>query len=131
MTDQPSDNPDSPAVRMLREVAGKALTERDRAYRERNQLVALLSTLYPSKRARTHIPGWDPAWHGCVFIEFPTFQGSWHYHDDDADLFEHLPDELVAWDGHTTEEKYERIAGLARCRAAGAGHLGLMGTIDQ
>jgi hypothetical protein len=33
-----------------------------------------------------------------VFIELPTGQVSWH-----------LPSYPVAWDGHTTEEKYARI----------------------
>ena len=61
------------------------------AYKERNQLVALLSTLFPSGKAKTAIEGWDEAWHGCVYIEFPWGQASWHYHTDDEWMFEHLP----------------------------------------
>jgi hypothetical protein len=37
-----------------------------------------------------------------VFIELPTGQVSWH-----------LPAYSVRWDGHTTEEKYARIASYA------------------
>lgn len=82
---------------------------KDEAYFERNRLVAFLSRLYPSGIARTDIPGWDPEWHGCVYIDTPAGQMSWHYHDRDAWLFEDLPPASVEWDGHSTDEKYERL----------------------
>jgi hypothetical protein len=78
-------------------------------YTERNHLVALLSSLYPSGRAKTAIEGWDEAWHGCVYIDFPWGQASWHYHESEAYLFEHLPQYTKPWDGHTTEQKYTAI----------------------
>jgi hypothetical protein len=84
----------------------------DQAYSERNQLVSLLATLYPSGIKRTAIEGWDPAWHNCVYIDLPNGQASWHYHDREAHLFTHLPAYAGEWDGHTTEEKYRRIAEL-------------------
>lgn len=84
----------------------------DAAYAERNQLVAVLARLYPSGTKRTAIEGWDPEWHGCVYIDLPTGQASWHYHDREAYLFEGLPLYEGEWDGHTTEEKYRRIAAL-------------------
>lgn len=40
----------------------------------------------------------EPEW-PAIYIELPTGQVSWH-----------LPVHAVAWDGHTTEEKYARIA---------------------
>ena len=80
------------------------------AYKERNQLVALLSTLFPSGKAKTAIEGWDEAWHGCVYIDFPWGQASWHYHTDDEWMFEHLPQYTMQWDGHTTDAKYRAIA---------------------
>ena len=86
------------------------------AYRERNQLVALLSTLFPSGKAKTAIEGWDEAWHGCVYIDFPWGQASWHYHTDDEWMFEHLPPYTKPWDGHTTEAKYAAIAAAIRSR---------------
>ena len=86
------------------------------AYRERNQLVALLSTLFPSGKAKTAIEGWDEAWHGCVYIDFPWGQASWHYHTDDEWMFERLPPYTEEWDGHTTEAKYAMIALAIRAR---------------
>ena len=89
------------------QVAGK-----DAAYSERNQLVALLAALDPAGTKRTAIEGWDPEWHNCVYVDLPTGQASWHYHDSEAHLFAHLPAYPGEWDGHTTTEKYQRIARL-------------------
>ena len=86
------------------------------AYKERNQLVALLSTLFPSGKAKTAIEDWDEAWHGCVYIDFPWGQASWHYHTDDDQMFSHLPSYTKMWDGHTTEAKYAAIAQAIRAR---------------
>ena len=83
---------------------------RDGAYAERNRLVAFLSNIYPSGVKKTAIPGWDEAWHNCVYIDLPVGQASWHYHNDETHLFAHLPPYENEWDGHTTEEKYERIS---------------------
>lgn len=88
--------------------------QKDAAYLERNKLVALLASLFPSGIAKTAIEGWSEDWHGCVYIDFPGFQASWHYHDSQAYLFEHLPPYEGSWDGHTTEEKYENL--LARAK---------------
>jgi len=81
----------------------------DAVYLERNQVVAALAKAYPSGIAKTAIEGWDEAWHGCVYIDFPWGQASWHFHDRDAHLFTHLPPYKGEWDGHTTEEKYAAI----------------------
>lgn len=89
---------------------------KDAAYKERNQLVALLSTCFPAGKAKTDIEGWDEAWHGCVYIDFPWGQASWHYHDSDAWMFDHLPAYRGQWDGHTTEQKYSAIAAAIRAR---------------
>lgn len=91
-----------------------AETQSHQAYSERNRLVAFLARCYPSGVKRTAIEGWDPEWHGCVFIDTPEGQMSWHYHDSDAALFEGLPPYTGDWDGHTTPEKYERLARLRR-----------------
>lgn len=85
----------------------------DGAYNERNRLVAFLARLFPSGLKYTAIPGWDEAWHGCVYIDLPTGQASWHYHDSEAYLFDGLPPYSGDWDGHSTELKYERIARAA------------------
>ena len=97
-------------------VAAQEREAANNAYRERNQLVALLSTLFPSGKAKTAIEGWDEAWHGCVYIDFPWGQASWHYHTDDEWMFAHLPPYTKVWDGHTTEAKYSAIAAAIRAR---------------
>lgn len=93
------------------------------AYNERNQLAAFLARMYPSGHRKTNIPGWDPEWHGCVFIDLPTGQVSWHYHDREAGLFETLPAYTKPWDGHTTAEKYTRLANFRNCLSSRSGPL--------
>jgi hypothetical protein len=78
-------------------------------YEERNRLVALLARLFPSGIRKTEIEGWEPEWHNCVYIDTPTGQLSWHYHDSEAHLFEDLPPYTKPWDGHSTPEKYHRL----------------------
>jgi hypothetical protein len=90
----------------------KAVAEKDGAYLERNQLVAALSKLFPAGVARTAIEGWSEDWHGCVYIDLPTGQVSWHFHDSQAHLFAHLPTYQGKWDGHDTPEKYRRLAAI-------------------
>lgn len=85
---------------------------KDAAYLERNQVVAALSKLFPAGVAKTAIEGWSEDWHGCVYIDLPTGQVSWHFHDSQAHLFAHLPLYEKPWDGHTTEEKYTRLTAL-------------------
>ncbi len=86
---------------------------KDGAYEERNRVVALLASVFPSGVRKTAIPGWEPEWHDCVYIDLPTGQASWHYHDSQAYLFAHLPPYRGEWDGHTTDVKYERVARAA------------------
>lgn len=91
----------------------EAREAKDAAYLERNQVVAALSKLFPSTRGRTAIEGWSDDWHGCVYIKLPTGQVSWHYHDSHEHLFSHVLFEgETIWDGHSTKEKYERLAAL-------------------
>lgn len=90
----------------------KMRARKDGAYEERNRVVAALASCFPSGIARTTIEGWHAEWHGCVYIDLPTGQASWHYHDSQAHLFAHLPTYTKEWDGHTTEEKYERVSRL-------------------
>ena len=89
----------------------------DAVYLERNQVVAGLAALammlgWRAGVAQTAIDGWDPEWHGCVYIELPTGQVSWHFHVDHAYLFARLPDYPDTWDGHDTPEKYRRVLAL-------------------
>lgn len=86
---------------------------KDAAYLERNQVVAALTRCYPSGLAKTAIEGWSEDWHGCVYIDLPTGQVSWHFHDSQAYLFDGLPPYAGTWDGHDTPEKYRRLSSLA------------------
>lgn len=85
---------------------------KDGAYEERNKVVAALAKVFPSGIARTAIEGWSEDWHGCVYIDLPTGQVSWHFHDSQAHLFAGLPPYTKPWDGHDTPEKYRRLAAL-------------------
>jgi hypothetical protein len=90
------------------------IADKDAAYLERNRVVAALAKLYPSGTARTAIKAWNPEWHGCVYIDLPTGQVSWHYHDSQSYLFADLPAYAGRWDGHDTTEKYRRLAALTK-----------------
>lgn len=86
-------------------------------YLERNQVVAGLAALalrlgYRAGVAQTIIEGWDPEWHGAVYIDLPTGQVSWHFHRDHAWLYSFLPPYPGQWDGHNTAEKYRRVLAL-------------------
>lgn len=82
----------------------------DAVYRERAHLVAHLATIYPSTIGHTD-PA-EPEW-AVVVVETPTGQMSWHVSPVDLDLFRHVTRSTVStWDGHTTDEKYERLRRL-------------------
>lgn len=92
--------------------------KKDKAYEERNRLVALLAVIYPSVRTKTSIEGWSDDWHSCVYIQLPFGQVSWHYHDSQSHLFSEIPEGEVEWDGHTTEEKYQKIEQFVAAQAS-------------
>lgn len=105
---------------MLREVADEITSDPalNAAYRERARLVAYLAYGFPSVVAAA--PDVDePGWH-IVYLRTPAGQMSWHIAPSDLDLFDHVErvdpaDPFARWDGHTTDEKYERLAALT-CR---------------
>ena len=105
---------------------GEAEAARDGAYRERAQLVAWLAALHPAVLAPApdvDEPGWQ-----ILYLTAGGRQLSWHIAPADADLFGHVElvgadDPRAQWDGHTTEEKYERIQALAAPGGAAGQHL--------
>ena len=97
----------------LREALEKKDADKDEAYLQRNNLVAALARIYPSGIMRTNIPGWSEDWHGCCFIDLPSGQISYHYHDSHAYLFDGLPPYKKVWDGHDKETVHKRLAALA------------------
>lgn len=85
----------------------------DKVYHERNQLVAALTKVFPSYISKhPQDEEWEDDWRFIVFIRLPTGQVSWHIHDSEVDMFTHLAVRPNDWDGHTTEEKYDRLARL-------------------
>jgi hypothetical protein len=110
-----SNKVDLEEINYLRDRVRKLLDAKDQAYTERNRLVAFLARVAYNRGhvvsvTKTEIEGWESAWHNCVYVELPHGQASWHFHEDDAHLFKDLPVRHHPWDGHTTEEKYARIA---------------------
>jgi len=88
------------------------------AYKERNQVVVALAKLaylagFNAGRA-IHVdkPGeiWEDDWRTVVFIDLPSGQVSWHLHDSEGHLTKDLPLYNGKYDGHTTEQKYERLS---------------------
>ncbi|MFG1683531.1 helix-turn-helix domain-containing protein [Nonomuraea sp. NPDC049269] len=90
----------------------KTMPDQPNPYRERAYLVAHLAAQYFS--AITYNDPNEPDW-PVIYIETPAGQLSWHLSPDDLDLFDHVlrvtPDSIT-WDGHSTEEKYQRLAKL-------------------
>ncbi|MFF5589701.1 hypothetical protein [Streptomyces hygroscopicus] len=91
-----------------------AEAERDAAYRERAHLLAWLAALHPANAVITSAddieePGWQ-----LLYLLVGGWQMSWHIAPRDAELFAHVEhvdptDPRAQWDGHSTNEKYERI----------------------
>jgi hypothetical protein len=106
-----------------------AEAERDKAYSERARLVAYLAACYPSEIVPAESD--SGAWF-LVFVTTPAGQMSWHLHEDDLDLFEPLlnaPETGIEWDGHSTEQKYERLAELTDRIARGGGFAGVVAAV--
>lgn len=103
-------------------------TERERAskngaYDERNRLVAVLASLFPSSLERhpDEDATWENDWRWIVFVDLPTGQATWHIHDSHLPLFDHVPRFVGRkWDGHNTEAKYKRIEAMTRMTAIDA-----------
>ena len=94
--------------------------QKDGAYDERDRCVAALAAMATrlgwSAWLGRHVGDpWDDDWRNIVFINLPFGQVSWHIHDSELPWFSFLPSVPERpWDGHTTEQKYERLAMLSR-----------------
>ena len=62
------------------------------AYKERDMLVCALTKLFPAYLARhsEEDKDWEDDWRWIVYIDLPTGQVSWHIHDTERDMFNHL-----------------------------------------
>lgn len=84
------------------------LAEKRRIYEERSRLIALISKMFPNSSIEKD-DNRDDEFSNVVYIELPTGQVSWHIRESEKDLFKHLERKGTKWDGHSTQEKYERI----------------------
>jgi len=84
-------------------------------YTERNRLVAALSGLFPAHLMLD--PAADEPWATLVCIHLPAGAATWHIPPWDLSFFAHLAYAPLHWDGHTTEEKYERLQALTGAAA--------------
>jgi hypothetical protein len=89
---------------------------KDQAYHERNLIICALTKLFRSHLMRhSPIDNPEPGWSWIVCVNGPTGQMTWHVHDDELEMFDHLPRVPGnTWDGHDTEEKYRRLNALPR-----------------
>lgn len=112
---------------------------KDNAYHERNLLVQALTRIYPAYLAchDENDESWEKDWMWIVYINIPVrtkvvsgdqhnhvpesrwfetkeWQVSWHIHDKEKELFDHLEVRDNNWDGHSTDEKYERLKALTQ-----------------
>lgn len=89
----------------------------DRAYAERDRLVAALSRVF--RGVRWTDPNGEPGFRTIVYLALPTGQASWRIRDEELPWFRHLPAvKDNPWDGHSTDEKYARLAELSLFSAA-------------
>lgn len=106
------------AIVTLEEEVNDMRKRKDSAYKERDMVLALAvdalaghGLLAVLGRHPDSDPAWENDWRNIVYIELPNGeQLSWHIHDSELHWFSRLekrPD--YVWDGHTTEEKYERL----------------------
>ena len=102
--------------RSLVEEFAKIEVAKNQAYAERNMLLVLMARM-AMKLGWTVGLGlhaqddgsWDPDWRNILFIDLPTGQASWHFHDSEKHLLQGFPEYPKGWDGHTTELKYVRV----------------------
>lgn len=95
--------------------------QKNQAYEERNKVVAALATILASAELNVYLARhdaedllWDKEWLNILVIE--TFKGqiTWHLHDSDLPLFKQFEfNPAYKYDGHTTDEKYNRLADFA------------------
>ncbi len=85
---------------------------RKEVYAERNKCIALSARMALKlglKAGLMDLDVYDPGWSKVVVIDLPSGQVSWHVPDEELNFFLFLGPYDGKWDGHTTDEKYERV----------------------
>lgn len=109
-------------VRALEEMLGEARRAKNDAYSQRNKLVAAFARMALKLGWKAGVgqhqdeanKEWEDDWRTIVFVDTPAGQVSWHFHDSETWMLEDLPKYRGKWDGHTDEEKWERLATSTR-----------------
>ena len=52
---------------------------------------------------------WENDWRKVIYLELPTGQISFHIHDSESGMFSFLPKYFGKWDGHNTDQKWQRL----------------------
>jgi hypothetical protein len=81
-------------------------------YAERAALLALLACHYPAHLSPA--PDRSPGFGYVLCLHIDDKQAAWHVSNDDLHWFSHIQTRPNHYDGHTSDEKYETIAGEIR-----------------
>lgn len=88
---------------------------KNQAYAERNKVLSLTARMAQKLGLNVGLgkdesPDADPDYYLILFIDLPSGQVSWHLRNDEVKpMFGFLPFYGTPWDGHSTEEKYQRV----------------------
>lgn len=84
---------------LLKEARKEERESKNNAYHERDMLVCALTKLFPAYLARhSEEEEWEDDWRWIVYIDLPTGQVSWHIHDSERPMFDHLEVKENNWD---------------------------------
>jgi hypothetical protein len=102
-----------------------AIAARNVAYEERAIVVVAIANIAMSQGLKVWfaLDEKEPEW-PVLFIDLPTGQCSWHFtREQRRDLASNIPNGPNTWDGHTTQEKYDRLMVWAASRVVRSGRL--------
>lgn len=88
----------------------RADSSKNKAYREVAEMASALAHLFPSW---VLIDPLEPDW-PVLYAQLPSGQVSWHFSQDDLDLIADIPRGGEPWDGHTREQRSERLAAIGQ-----------------
>lgn len=97
--------------------------QKNNAYKERNMcLAAFAHAIHAVNNPEFDVfvtqhpeddKEWEDDWRTILVIQRRDWQMTWHFHDSEKYLLKGLPvHNQYEWDGHTTEEKYQRLLKL-------------------
>lgn len=96
------------------QLISQLMQEKNAAITERDLVLAIASKLATVCGLEAELwqheeEEWEDEWRNIVAIYLPTGQVTWHIHDSELQYFQHLKPGVNKWDGHSTEEKYQRV----------------------